>query len=401
MSNEVLVKVDNVSKKFCRDLKTSLWYGVKDLFREMTGQGGTKRANLRKKEFWAVDDVSFTVNRGECLGLIGPNGSGKSTLLKMINGLIKPDRGQIKVRGRVGALIELGAGFNHILTGRENIYVNAAVLGIPKREIDKQLDAIIDFAGIEDFIDTPVQSYSSGMKVRLGFSVAANIRPDILLIDEVLAVGDIGFRAKCYNRIAEIMENCAVVIVSHHMPAIARVSSKCMVLNSGHSIFQGTPEKAIEKYNSLFDEEKVDIQRPLGSGEAIVERIEIYSTNNKESETFQYGNPITISFDVKVLPKYEFFLVSIGFKNQESQLVAQCNSGYNSVKFRNDGALKHIEIKIPKLLLNPGYYTLGLIIYDQTNTKYLYWHYAIKKLYIVGDFVGTAPTQWEGEWLIH
>jgi len=401
MSNEVLVKVDNVSKKFCRDLKTSLWYGVKDLFREMTGQGGTKRANLRKKEFWAVDDVSFTVNRGECLGLIGPNGSGKSTLLKMINGLIKPDRGQIKVRGRVGALIELGAGFNHILTGRENIYVNAAVLGIPKREIDKQLDAIIDFAGIEDFIDTPVQSYSSGMKVRLGFSVAANIRPDILLIDEVLAVGDIGFRAKCYNRIAEIMENCAVVIVSHHMPAIARVSSKCMVLNNSHSIFQGTPEKAIEKYNSLFDEEKVDIQRPLGSGEAIVERIEIYSTNNKESETFQYGNPITISFDVKVLPKYEFFLVSIGFKNQESQLVAQCNSGYNSVKFRNDGALKHIEIKIPKLLLNPGYYTLGLIIYDQTNTKYLYWHYAIKKLYIVGDFVGTAPTQWEGEWLIH
>ena len=399
--SETLIEVQNVSKKFCRDLKTSLWYGVKDLFREMTGQGGTKRASLRKKEFWAVDDVSVTVNRGECLGLIGPNGSGKSTLLKMINGLIKPDRGQIKVRGRVGALIELGAGFSPILTGRENIYVNAAVLGITKREIDKQLDAIIDFAGIEEFIDTPVQSYSSGMKVRLGFSVAANIRPDILLVDEVLAVGDIGFRAKCYNRIAELMENCAVVIVSHQMPAIARVSSKCMVLNNSHSIFQGVPEEAIQQYQSLFDEEKVNTQHPLGSGEAEIEMIKLYNINNEESKRFQYGDPIKISFDVKVSPKYEFFLVSIGFKNQESQLVAQCNSGYNSVKFRNDGVPKHIEIRIPKLFLNPGYYTLGLIIYDQTNTKYLYWHHTIKKLHIVGDFVGTAPTQWEGEWLIY
>ena len=398
---ETLIEVQNVSKKFCRDLKTSLWYGVKDLFREMTGQGGTKRASLRKKEFWAVDDVSVTVNRGECLGLIGPNGSGKSTLLKMINGLIKPDRGQIKVRGRVGALIELGAGFSPILTGRENIYVNAAVLGITKREIDKQLDAIIDFAGIEEFIDTPVQSYSSGMKVRLGFSVAANIRPDILLVDEVLAVGDIGFRAKCYNRIAELMENCAVVIVSHQMPAIARVSSKCMVLNNSHSIFQGVPEEAIQQYQSLFDEEKVNTQHPLGSGEAEIEMIKLYNINNEESKRFQYGDPIKISFDVKVSPKYEFFLVSIGFKNQESQLVAQCNSGYNSVKFRNDGVPKHIEIRIPKLFLNPGYYTLGLIIYDQTNTKYLYWHHTIKTLHIVGDFVGTAPTQWEGEWLIY
>jgi len=396
--SETLIEVQNVSKKFCRDLKTSLWYGVKDLFREMTGQGGTKRANLRKKEFWAVDDVSFTINRGECSGLIGPNGSGKSTLLKMINGLLKPDRGQIKVRGRVGALIELGAGFNPILTGRENIYVNAAVLGIPKREVDKQLDAIIDFSGIEEFIDTPVQSYSSGMKVRLGFSVAANIRPDILLVDEVLAVGDIGFRAKCYNRIAEIMENCAVVIVSHHMPAIARVSSKCMVLNSGHSIFQGTPEKAIEKYNSLFDEEKVDIQHPLGSGEAIIERIKIYSTDKKESETFQYGNPIIISFDVKVSPEYKTFFVSITFMNQEMQLVAQCHSGYNNVILRNNGHSKNIRIVIPKILLNPGKYKVNIIIFDETNRKYLAWYPGVKNFGVVGEFMGGADIQFASTW---
>ncbi|MEM1013338.1 MAG: ATP-binding cassette domain-containing protein, partial [Planctomycetota bacterium] len=162
---DVLIKVDGVGKKFCRDLKRSLWYGVKDLAAEVTGRPG-ERDNLRRDEFWAVDDVSFEVRRGECLGLIGHNGAGKSTLLKMLNGLIKPDRGSITMRGRIGALIELGAGFNPILTGRENVYVNGSVLGMTKKEIDRKFDAILDFAEIEDFIDAPVQTYSSGMKVR-------------------------------------------------------------------------------------------------------------------------------------------------------------------------------------------------------------------------------------------
>src|SRR5210317_1944929 len=172
MSDKVLIRVENVSKKFCRTLKRSLWYAVKDIAGELFGRNNSE-SRLRPGEFWAVDNASFELKRGDCLGLIGPNGAGKSTLLKMLNGLIKPDKGRITMRGRVGALIELGAGFNPILTGRENIYVNAAVLGIPKQEVDKKLDAIIEFAEIDDFINTPVQSYSSGMKVRLGFAVAA------------------------------------------------------------------------------------------------------------------------------------------------------------------------------------------------------------------------------------
>ena len=191
MDDEVLVKVEGVSKKFCRDLKRSLWYGMKDISSELFGihQNG----QLRKNEFWAVNDVNFELKRGECLGLIGHNGAGKSTLLKMLNGLIKPDKGTITMQGRIGALIELGAGFNPILTGRENIYNNGAVLGFSKKEIDEKFDAIVDFAEIDEFIDTPVQNYSSGMKVRLGFAVAAQMEPDVLIIDEVLAVGDIGF----------------------------------------------------------------------------------------------------------------------------------------------------------------------------------------------------------------
>ena len=165
--NQVLVKVEGLSKKFCKDLKTSLWYGVKDLFSGITGRHND--GGLRPKEFWAVKDISFELRRGECLGLIGHNGAGKSTLLKILNGLINPDEGKVTIRGRVGALIELGAGFNPILSGRENIYNNGAVLGFTKTEIDQRLEEIIEFAELREFIDMPVQNYSSGMKVRLGF----------------------------------------------------------------------------------------------------------------------------------------------------------------------------------------------------------------------------------------
>jgi len=176
MENEVLVRVEGVSKKFCRNLKKSLVYGGLDIVR---GFAGIERSNeLRKDEFWAVNNVSFELRRGECLGLIGHNGAGKSTLLKMLNGLIGIDRGRIEMNGKVSALIELGAGFSPLLTGRENIYNNGVVLGFTRAEIDEKFDEILEFSELKDFIDTPVQNYSSGMKVRLGFAVAAQLEPD-------------------------------------------------------------------------------------------------------------------------------------------------------------------------------------------------------------------------------
>ena len=176
-----------------------MWYGVKDMGSELFGRRNSNpdKPELRPDEFWAVQNVSFELNRGDCLGLIGRNGAGKSTLLKMLNGLLKPDTGRIEMHGRIGALIELGTGFNPILSGRENIYINGSLLGFTKAEIDQKFDAIVDFAEIGEFIDMPVQNYSSGMKVRLGFSVAAQMEPDVLLVDEVLAVGDMNFKLKC------------------------------------------------------------------------------------------------------------------------------------------------------------------------------------------------------------
>lgn len=248
MSNEVLIKVDGVSKKFCRNLKKSLWYGVKDIAKEAFGlSGGYDR--LRPEEFWAVNDVSFEVKRGQCLGLIGRNGAGKTTLLKMLNGLIKPDKGQIEMRGRVGALIALGAGFNPILTGRENIYVNGSILGLPKREIDNKIEEIIEFSEIRDFIDAPVQSYSSGMQVRLGFAIATTLTPDILLLDEVLAVGDTLFQAKCLQRIKDVQHSGGVILlVTHTLEHVAHYCNRAILLDKGILAMDGDASTTLTTY---------------------------------------------------------------------------------------------------------------------------------------------------------
>lgn len=270
---ETLIKVEGVSKKFCRSLKRSLWYGLQDLGNEIRGRRHGGNGELRPDEFWAVKDLSFEVKRGECLGLIGRNGAGKTTLLRLLNGLIKPDQGRIVMRGRVGALIALGAGFNPILTGRENIYVNASVLGQSKEEIDEYIDEIIDFSELEEFIDTPVQNYSSGMSVRLGFAVAAIlIKPDILFLDEVLAVGDIGFTIKCLNVVRQLTQRCAVVFVSHNMQYVSAFCTRVMVMERGVSQLDSpNPAEGIDHYFSLISHET----NISGTGEAEVFGVEL------------------------------------------------------------------------------------------------------------------------------
>ena len=254
MSENVLVKAEGVSKKFCKSLKRSLWYGVKDVSHEIFRRE-KKYEVLRDLEFWAIDDISFEVAQGECLGLIGPNGAGKSTLLKMLNGLVKPDKGRITMRGRVGALIELGAGFNPILTARENIYVNGSVLGFTREEIGQRFEEIVEFAEIGDFVDSPVRNYSSGMKVRLGFAVAAQMRPDILLIDEVLAVGDVKFRARCYDFLAQLKKDTAILFVSHSADQLGRVCDKGLFIRNGKPVIYSAIENALFEYEQSLNSE--------------------------------------------------------------------------------------------------------------------------------------------------
>jgi lipopolysaccharide transport system ATP-binding protein len=270
MQPDISIEIDGVSKKYCRSLRRSMLYGLSDLGRNMVGLRSRSEA-LRKDEFWAVADVSFDVKRGQTVGLIGPNGSGKTTLLKMINGIFWPDRGRVAVRGRVGALIAVGAGFHPLLTGRENVYINGAILGMTKGDIERNMDAIVEFAEIGDFLDTPVKHYSSGMFVRLGFAVAVHSEPDVMLVDEVLAVGDRGFQIKCFKKMAELRElGTTFVVVSHNMHTIAGFCDWVALLNRGSFARYDDVFEGLKEYNKLFlGEEDSEIERLVSAGSQI------------------------------------------------------------------------------------------------------------------------------------
>lgn len=263
--NTVALSVENLSKKFCRRLRRSLWYGVQDLTGELFLRR-TGSETLRQDEFWALRDLSFNAYRGETIGLVGHNGAGKSTLLKLINGLIKPDGGRIRVWGRVGALIELGAGFNPILTGRENIYINGAVLGLTRGELERRIGRILEFAELGDFIDTPLQNYSSGMKARLGFAVAAHLEPEVLLIDEVLSVGDAAFRARCIERLTQYKRGGGtVVFVSHNGAAVESACDRVIWLDHGTKVTEGPPGPVLLEYEQHVLE--LELRRAAASGD--------------------------------------------------------------------------------------------------------------------------------------
>jgi len=293
MAEALVVKVEQVSKKFCRRLRYSLWYGLADLAAELTGRNGKDELLLRQAEFLAVDDVSFELRPGECVGLIGHNGAGKSTLLKMLNGLIRPDRGRITMRGRVGALIELGAGFSPVLTGRENIYINGAVLGFSKREIDAKFDEIVDFAELHDAIDAPVQTYSSGMYVRLGFAVAAQLNPDIFLIDEILAVGDVAFRMKCFKHLLDSKRaGKTIVVVSHNMIDINRVCDRVVVMERGKKIYDGDISVGIATYENLLSMRRHASDQRAPDAAAWIDKVELFDAAGNRREDYQTGEDL-------------------------------------------------------------------------------------------------------------
>lgn len=244
-----LIRVEGLYKKFCQSLKRSMLYGTIDASKSMFGIP-IGNVDLRKKEFWALKDINFELKKGEILGLIGKNGCGKTTLLRLINGIFPPDQGKITINGRIGALIAVGAGFHPHMTGRENIYLNGTILGMTKTELKSKFDLIIDFAEIGDFIDSPVASYSSGMTVRLGFSIAIHCHPDILLVDEILSVGDFNFQYKCFEKIKELKRNgTAIIFVSHSESSIKAICQNGILMDKGQIVEYGNIDKILDAYN--------------------------------------------------------------------------------------------------------------------------------------------------------
>jgi lipopolysaccharide transport system ATP-binding protein len=370
--SELLIGAEHVGKKFCRSLKRSLWYGVCDLSSELIGSSGS-HDRLRKGEFWANSDISFELRRGETLGLIGHNGAGKTTLLRMLTGLIKPDTGRIEVRGSLQALIALGAGFNPLLTGRENLYLNASILGVPKREIDRRFDEIVAFAGVEDSIDMPVQSYSSGMVVRLGFSVAAHLEPDILLVDEVLSVGDLAFRTKCQVRIQEMKQNgVAIVIVSHNLHTISHSCTRAIALDKGKVIFDGDTETAIDVYRDSLIKKNRDLADSLraGTGEIRVSSVEVLDRFEKPQAQLNVGDHalLRVHYHAQQQVQDPVFNLAVHVMNGPQVTGIRTDlDGFRLGSIEGDG---YIDLAIPNLNLLPNIYTLDAVIFHPDGTTF-------------------------------
>jgi lipopolysaccharide transport system ATP-binding protein len=394
LPDDVVLRVDNVSKKFCRNLKRSMTYGMHDLGRNLFGQRqqtgtvevekrksealgsnistvsskdhSSPRDGLRQDEFWAVKDVSFDLKRGECLGLMGQNGCGKTSLLRLVAGIFPPDRGEISVRGRTGALIALGAGFHPHLSGRENVFLNGSILGIPHREMEGSMDEIIDFAEIPDFIDAPVSSYSSGMRVRLGFAIAACQKPDLLIIDEVLAVGDQGFRIKCLNRIDQMLESSAVIFVSHAIAMVAKICTSILVMDHGREHYKtDNVPQGIEVYNDFFEAPERVL---LGSGraqlhEARLRRAEAEDAGIDGGCEILLGDDVELALRFSVDPTVRCFTVGVAVLDRSGNIVSSIGPriGNSGGIWENTSDIYSCKVAFSNVFA-PGLYSMSVAI---------------------------------------
>ncbi len=372
MSNSI-IEVKNLGKKYTinhhrgkyialRDILTNI---IKNPFSFLKKKAREIAGIDTKEDFWALKDVSFNIEPGEVVGIIGRNGAGKSTLLKILTGITPPTTGEIKMKGKVASLLEVGTGFHPELTGRENIFLNGAILGMTKKEIVRKFDEIIAFAGIEKFLDTPVKYYSSGMYVRLAFSVAAHMEPDILLVDEVLAVGDAEFQKKCLGKMEEVTKKSGrtILFVSHNMGAIQNLCKKTILLEKGRIKMFGETSKVIDFYLNKGDIHSISEFQADKSKEAHVSRISIQDKDSKPSARLMISEPFSIKLNFDVLREIEGATTSFLFySNGELLLISSESDKTGKMEKYKPGSYESV-ISIPAFLFNVGMYFFDVRIH--------------------------------------
>jgi ABC-type polysaccharide/polyol phosphate transport system ATPase subunit len=323
----------------------------------------------RPRQFSAVKDVSFQVQRGEALGIIGHNGAGKSTILKLLANITTPTRGEITIRGTLAALIEVGSGFHPELTGRENIYLHGSILGMSRREITKKLDNIVEFSGVRQFIDTPVKRYSSGMYVRLGFSIAAHLEPDILLLDEVLAVGDAAFQAKCIKRIDELRQaGTTIIFISHDLKAVERLCDRVLLMRHGEVISSGPPGDVILQYevsagNFVESRPHGDTRSDLLQ-KAKITNVTFFDSGGHETPVFFTGDPIKARLEYEAFELVSNAVFEIFFYSADGELHCQFTTELSVEPITLEPGAGKLEFICAELGLQPGIYYIDAVIQD-------------------------------------
>jgi lipopolysaccharide transport system ATP-binding protein len=376
MVSDAAIQVEELGKRYrlgaAAGFDGSLRDAMTGLARRLTGRGAVAES---PRDFWALREVSFQVERGQVIGVVGRNGAGKSTLLKILSRITAPTRGSVELDGRVGSLLEVGTGFHPELSGRENIYLNGTILGMRKREIDDRFDAIVAFSGIEAFLDTPVKRYSSGMTVRLAFAVAAHLDPEILIVDEVLAVGDVAFQKKCMSRIRQVasQEGCTILFVSHNLAAIQGLCDRCLMLRDGRLVMEGSPEKVAGEYLRLGGEtdgrarfEQATDRK--GNGAARYRAIRLLDDQGHTAATIPMGKGFSVELD--------FDLAGAPIADPNFGVTVQSRSGQPIFRLTTHETLGVIDpvrqggkvrLDIPALNLMHGTYCLGVHLHDGTT----------------------------------
>jgi lipopolysaccharide transport system ATP-binding protein len=368
---DIAIRIENLSKRYeigsvkrHDTLRDQITDGLKMLFRN------NGRRRQRKASMWALKDISFEINHGEVVGIIGRNGAGKSTLLKILSRITEPTSGHAEIHGRVGSLLEVGTGFHQELTGRENIYLNGAILGMKKNEIHRKFDQIVDFAGIENFIDTPVKRYSSGMYVRLAFSVAAHLEPDVLIVDEVLSVGDMAFQKKCVGKMGDVhRQGCTVLFVSHNLGLVKSLCSRSLLLESGVLKMDGPSSPVVECYIDQCNEitlaeeqEKIaaDLQwRDTGDGEGFF----LYPKNGRTRLSLLCGEELTLRFDIEAPRPISEVTVGVAITSRaEEPVVTMSSKIQNLPSAAGQSRFWQVCCDMGRLPLNAGSYLAHIYV---------------------------------------
>ncbi len=387
MKKETSIKVKNVSKKYVLGSKKdgSLRGTFSNLFK--------KSNKIDKQEFMALDDVSFEIKEGTALGIIGANGAGKSTLLKVLSRITEPSNGRIEITGRVASLLEVGTGFHPELTGRENIFLNGTILGMSRKEVKSKFDEIVEFSGVGKFIDSPVKHYSSGMYVRLAFAVAAHLEPEILIIDEVLAVGDAEFQRKCLGKMKDVSQNKGrtVIFVSHDMGAIKQLCSEAILLENGKIAKHGTVQECIGHYTTTFNSiSESKGKTHIGNGSILINSVKLLDEENNETTFSTAGGTLKFLVDYACITKVESVIFKIEIFNAlTNSIVFVCNNFHSSKPFSSLKKSGKVMCEIPNLPLNSGQFYINIqclnnfeIAYETNN----YMNFEVFK----GDFFGTG-----------
>ena len=398
---EPIIRVENLSKRYVinhqdvrpnSSFREAISNTVKSIGQKLVNYSAKEIPNSSHEDFWALKNVSFEINQGDRVGIIGRNGAGKSTLLKILSRITEPTKGKIKIKGRVASLLEVGTGFHPELSGRENVYLNGTILGMSRVEIKRKFDEIVDFAEIEKFLDTPVKRYSSGMYVRLAFAVAAHLEPEILIVDEVLAVGDSQFQKKCLGKMGEISEGGRTVIfVSHNMQAVTRLCSHAVYLEKGSTKKVKNLEDAINQYSANVSMSHLDIDlNAINRMSGFGDKARLLRLRLADNSSLTYCEPLILIFTIECYRAISDLAVGIGFDTMDGIRVMTIDSDHDAPPLDLDVGIHEIRLEIDRNPLHPSIYSVNVALLSNAHAvdlilNHINWEVSSNALDLVSD----------------